>query len=231
MMRAALAPLLLATSLLAGCSGDGGGDGDGNTESPCDGVTRAGLQLSQANHTAVALATAEGCIVAELYDDKAPITVRNFLDYTEAGFFDDTLIHRISKEFVLQGGGFDAATGALKDTEPAIKNEARTSGLHNTAYTFSMARSSGADTATSQFFINVKDNSDCLDAVTGRCDPQRNGYAVFAVVVQGREVVDALHALPVTTSDAHPYCIGLEDRQGGSCPVDPVILQSVRVVS
>jgi peptidyl-prolyl cis-trans isomerase B (cyclophilin B) len=217
--------LLVATVILSGCSGS-----HAVGAASCNGLTRASLPNVPANHTLVALATSKGCIVAELYDDKAPITAANFVNYTKDGFYNQTLIHRISKNFVLQAGG-TGVDGEHKDaTYPPITNEAGTSGLHNVQYSFSMARNKDPNSATSEFFINVKDNSDCLDAVTGRCDPTHNGYAVFAQVVQGQKVVDAIHALPVTKSEAHGYCISLEDGQGGSCPVDPVEIFSAVVL-
>lgn len=228
LLLAAVAVLLAPA--LAGCSSSGGKEPGGAGAHACDGVTRASSG-APSNHSVVAIATDHGCIVAELYDDKAPVTVRNFLNYTREGFYNDTLVHRISKQFVLQGGG-TAADGTRKAaTHPPIVNEARTSGLHNLQYTFSMARTSSPNSATSEFFVNVKDNSKCLDAYTGQCDPSGYGYAVFAKVVQGMDAVDAIHGLPVTTSSAHPYCIGLEDSQGGSCPVDPVLIHSARVVA
>lgn len=232
-MRALLlaATLVLLAPALAGCS-DSGGDGGGAVgASACDGVERSAFALLPANHSLVAIATDHGCIVAEMYDDKSPVTVSNFLNYTREGFYDSTLIHRISKEFVLQGGGTGADGQRKQATHPPIVNEARTNGLSNTQYTFSMARTSSPNSATSEFFINVKDNSDCLDAFDGRCDPSGYGYAVFAKVVQGGSVVDAIHELPVTKASAHPYCIALEDSQGGSCPVDPVIIHSARIVA
>jgi cyclophilin family peptidyl-prolyl cis-trans isomerase len=228
LLLAAAAVLLVPA--LAGCSSPSGGGGTGAKS--CDGVTRASAASGvPSNHSVVAIATDQGCIVAEMYDDKSPATVRNFLNYTREGFFDDTLIHRISKQFVLQGGGTGADGARKTATHPPIVNEARSSGLHNTQYTFSMARTSQPNSATSEFFINVKDNSDCLDAYTGRCDPSGYGYAVFAKVVSGTDVVDKLHALPVTASSAHPYCISLEDSQGGSCPVNPVVVHSARILA
>lgn len=221
-----LLALLLLVALLAGCSSQSSSSNAGDT---CQGNTRASLGVP-ANHSVVELATDQGCIVAELFDDKAPVTVHNFLNYTREGFYNDTLFHRISKEFVLQGGGVGVDGKHKAATHAPIKDEAKTAGLHNAAYTFSMARMSDPNSATSEFFINVKDNGSCLDAFIGRCDPSGNGYAVFAKVVKGTQVVDKLHALPVTTSNAHPYCISLEDSRGGSCPVDPVILRSARVL-
>jgi cyclophilin family peptidyl-prolyl cis-trans isomerase len=223
--------LALPLVSLAGCVETSNTTGAGTGS--CSGITKASLAglAIPAGHSVVALATKQGCIVAEMFEDKAPITVQNFLNYTRAGFYDNTLIHRISKSFVLQGGSVDAGTGQSKGAlHPPIKNEARTSGLHNDAYTFSMARTGQPDSATSQFFINVKDNRDCLDAITGKCDQTRNGYAAFAKVVKGTEVVDAIHALPATTSSKHPYCLPIEDPQGGSCPVDPVTIVSARVL-
>jgi cyclophilin family peptidyl-prolyl cis-trans isomerase len=230
-VRFPLVALVLLAPALAGCASNGGGDGGGTGAAACDGVTRASVPGVPSNHSLVAIATDHGCIVAEMFDDRAPITVANFLNYTRQGFYNDTLVHRISKEFVLQGGGWSSDGTRKTATQPPIVNEARENRLSNLQYTFSMARTSQPNSATSEFFINVKDNSDCLDAVTGRCDPSGYGYAVFAKVVQGTEAVDAIHALPVTRSSEHPYCISLEDSQGGSCPIDPVVLHSARVVA
>lgn len=132
----------------------------------------------------------EGDITIELYPEKAPITVRNFLNYVDSGFYDGTIFHRVIPGFVIQGGGY-TETLQQKPTEPPIKNEAD-NGLKNERGTLSMARTSDINSATSQFFINLKDN-DFLDH--GSRD---FGYAVFGKVIDGMDVVDKIAAAPTT---------------------------------
>ena len=130
-----------------------------------------------------------GDIKVELDREKAPLSVANFVAYAEQGFYKDTIFHRLIKDFMVQGGGFTADM-KRKETLPPIKNEAA-NGLKNLRGTIAMARTNVIDSATSQFFINHKDN-DFLDhsGVT----PATYGYAVFGRVVQGMEVVDAIAA-------------------------------------
>jgi len=135
----------------------------------------------------VALATSKGAVVLELYPDKAPATVANFLAYVKEGFYDGLVFHRVINGFMIQGGGMDKDLKP-RQGRPPIKNEAD-NGLRNEAYTIAMARTMVPDSATSQFFINVKDNKQ-LDHV-GKT-PSGWGYAVFGKVVEGREVVDAI---------------------------------------
>jgi len=125
----------------------------------------------------IILSTGFGEVTIELYDAEAPITVQNFLQYVDDGFFDGTIFHRVIPDFVLQGGGFTADM-KQKKTRPPIKNEAE-NGLKNKRGTLSMARTQEIDSATSQFFINLKDN-DFLDNGT-----RDFGYAVFAKVTDG----------------------------------------------
>jgi cyclophilin family peptidyl-prolyl cis-trans isomerase len=234
-LPALLAALLLA-SLLAGCSGSGPGSGPAATpaaSAACKGVTRASLSGVPANHTVALLSTSKGCVVAELFDDKAPITVANFRAYASESFFDGTLFHRIVKGFMVQGGGMNG-TGQFKTpTHPPIKNEAATSGLKNTKFTLSMARLGQTcnpdrtnchdqpDSATDQFFINDADNS--------FLDPSGSsaGYAVFGHVVQGQDVVEAIAAVPVEAYAAGKHC--QPDNQP-SCPTVDVVLTSVRLL-
>ena len=143
------------------------------------------------NHPRVVMETSLGRMVIELYPDKAPITVRNFLDYVDAGFYNGTIFHRVIPGFVIQGGGFDAEMNR-KETRPPIKNEAD-NGLKNLRATLSMARTSQINSATSQFFINLKNNS-ALDH--GR---HGYGYAVFAKVVKGAGVIDKIAGVKTTT--------------------------------
>jgi peptidyl-prolyl cis-trans isomerase A (cyclophilin A) len=216
----AIAALFLG---LAGC-GDTGSDGAGAEagRDSCANVKRADLDLDNATAPVVALATSKGCIVAELHQDKAPITVANFLTYTDEGFYGDLLFHRIIKDFMVQTGGMTKEGDFKTATHPAIKNEARTSGLKNEAYTLSMARGQGADSATNQFFINHKANT-FLDASASSA-----GYAVFGKVVQGKDVVDAIAGVPVEAYQAGLKC--QQDSQP-SCPVEDVDLFSITRVA
>lgn len=139
----------------------------------------------------VALKTTQGVIVLELYPDKAPKTVANFLDYVQSGFYDGTIFHRVIPGFVIQGGGFDASLVQKKTKEP-VENEAA-NGLSNLRGTVAMARTAQVHSATSQFFINLTDNT-FLDH---RDDSARGfGYCVFGRVVEGMDVVDAIAAMP-----------------------------------
>ncbi|WP_137820663.1 MULTISPECIES: peptidylprolyl isomerase [unclassified Pseudomonas] len=136
----------------------------------------------------VLLTTSLGEIEIELEADKAPISVQNFLAYVDSGFYANTLFHRVIPGFMVQGGGFDADM-QQRNTQAPIKNEAN-NGLHNVRGTLAMARTQVVDSATSQFFINHKDNA-FLD--NGSRD---FGYAVFAKVVRGMEVVDQIAQVP-----------------------------------
>jgi len=144
----------------------------------------------------VVLKTTKGTIVTRLFPDKAPLTVKNFLEYAKAGHYDGTIFHRVVPGFVIQGGGF---TPEMKEkpTKPAIRNEAD-NGLRNLRGTLSMARTGIVDSATSQFFINLADNG-ALDHRNGSAEGY--GYAVFGEVIGGMDgkstmpVVDAIGKL------------------------------------
>ena len=131
--------------------------------------------------------TTLGDFAIELFEKEAPETVVNFLNYIDSGFFDGTIFHRIVPGFVIQGGGFTEDM-SQKRTQPPIKNEAD-NGLKNLRGTLSMARTNDINSATSQFFVNLKDN-DFLDHKPGNF-----GYAVFARVTQGMDVVDKIAAV------------------------------------
>lgn len=135
----------------------------------------------------VKLHTNYGVITIELDSDKAPITVQNFLNYVNNGHYDNTLFHRVIDNFMIQGGGYEPGMRQKKTLAP-IKNEAA-NGLKNGAYTIAMARTSDVDSATAQFFINVKDN-DFLNYTAPTS--QGFGYCVFGKVVEGKEVVDKI---------------------------------------
>ena len=134
----------------------------------------------------VTLSTSKGDIVVELYPDKAPQTVKNFLAYVNEKFYDGTIFHRVIPGFMIQGGGFTADMNQ-KATHAPVKNEAG-NGLSNARGTIAMARTSDPDSATAQFFINLKDNT-FLD----RAEAQDGwGYTVFGKVVSGMDAVDAI---------------------------------------
>ena len=150
----------------------------------------------EANEIAV-LETSMGVIEIELDREKAPVTVDNFVAYVEEGFYDGLVFHRVIEGFMIQGGGF-SPDGVQKETHDPIKNEAR-NGLKNERGTLAMARTSNPDSATSQFFINLVDNS-FLDYP----NPDGHGYAVFGRVVEGMDVADAIESAP-TGDKATPY--------------------------
>lgn len=144
----------------------------------------------------VRLHTNHGTITLQLDAEKAPVTVQNFLDYVNSGFYDGTIFHRVINNFMIQGGGFEPGMKQKKTNAP-IKNEAA-NGLKNDTYTIAMARTGDPHSATAQFFINVKNNG-FLDY------PGQDGwgYCVFGKVVEGMEVVDAIKKVGTTSSGFH----------------------------
>ena len=144
----------------------------------------------------VKLATSMGDIVVQLDPAKAPKSVENFLAYVNAKHYDGTIFHRVINGFMIQGGGFTADM-VQKPTKSPIPLEA-SNGLKNDTYTIAMARTGAPDSATAQFFINVKDN-----AMLNAPQPDGHGYAVFGKVIQGTEVVDKIKA--VATTNKGPY--------------------------
>ncbi|MFC1767757.1 peptidylprolyl isomerase [Candidatus Margulisiibacteriota bacterium] len=142
----------------------------------------------------VVMETSKGKIVIELFPKDAPITVKNFLDYADSGFYDGTVFHRVIPNFMVQGGGFTAGL-RQKETEAPIKNEAG-NGLQNKRGTLAMARTGVVDSATAQFFINLVDNP-FLDHRDNT--PQGFGYCVFGLVVEGMETVDEIAKVPTHT--------------------------------
>lgn len=146
----------------------------------------------------VTLTTNFGDITLELDAEKAPITVANFLQYVENGFYDGLIFHRVINGFMIQSGGFDANM-KQKATEAQIKNEAD-NGLGNDLYTIAMARTSIPDSASSQFFINLNDN-DFLNHTSPT--PSGWGYCVFGKVTEGMDVVDKIKAVKTTNRAGH----------------------------
>ncbi|MCK4378864.1 MAG: peptidyl-prolyl cis-trans isomerase [Deltaproteobacteria bacterium] len=147
-----------------------------------------------AQNPQVIFSTTKGKLTIELYANKAPISVKNFLAYVDSGFYDGVIFHRVIPGFVIQGGGFTAEM-AKKDTKAPIKNEAD-NGLKNLRGTLSLARTQVVDSATTQFFINLQDNA----ALDHRAD--NFGYAVFGKVVEGMDVVDTIAGVP-TSNHGH----------------------------
>jgi len=162
----------------------------------------------------VTLSTSMGDVKIELYADKAPVTVKNFLDYAKAGYYDGTIFHRVIPGFMIQGGGLTADMQDKREGQkPPIKNES-SNGLKNETGTVAMARTSAPDSATSQFFINVKDNSS-LDKEKAQ---DGVGYAVFGKVVEGMDVVRKIEQVKTATKGPHQ-----------NVPVDAVTIKSVKV--
>lgn len=161
----------------------------------------------------VELQTNYGQITIKLFPDKAPETVKNFLRYVDEGFYANTIFHRVIPTFMIQGGGMTTDMKEKKTHKP-IQNESG-NGLHNTRGTVAMARTNDPNSATSQFFINVKDNP-FLDKGYPN---QKWGYCVFGQVVKGMGVVDDIKNVPTTTKNYH-----------ANVPVKPVIIKkAVRV--
>lgn len=162
----------------------------------------------------VEIQTSQGRIVAELYQDKAPKSVENFLNYVSQDQYNGTIFHRVIDGFMIQGGGFDAAM-KQKSTGKPIENEAN-NGLKNEVGTLAMARTNDPHSATAQFFINVADN----EFLNHRApNAQGWGYAVFGKVTEGMDVVNKI--AKVATTNSGPY---------QNVPATPVVIESVRVV-
>ena len=159
----------------------------------------------------VTFSTTLGDFTIELYPDRAPVTVENFLAYVDAGYYDGTIFHRIIPGFVIQGGGFTPEMQEKK-TSPPIVNEAD-NGLKNERGTLSMARTQVVDSATSQFFINLADN-EFLDHSS-----RDFGYAVFARVVDGMDVIDQIAEVPTGSRGGHD-----------DVPQEPVVIEKARQV-
>ncbi|WP_150051431.1 MULTISPECIES: peptidylprolyl isomerase [Methylomonas] len=148
--------------------------------------------------TKVKLTTSLGAVVIQLDTAKAPVTTANFIEYVKSGFYDGTIFHRVIKDFMAQGGGFDTGF-EQKTTQAPIKNEAD-NGLKNKRGTLAMARTNDPHSATAQFFINYKDNS-FLDFTSAT--PSGWGYAVFGEVVEGMDVVDEMAKQPTGNRGMH----------------------------
>lgn len=172
-------------------------------------------QAAAATNPVAILHTSMGDIQLELFADQAPVSVENFISYASSGFYDETIFHRVISHFMIQGGGFTVDMTQKPNGEP-ITNESN-NGLSNRRGTVAMARTGQPHSATSQFFINVQDNQN-LD-YTGQGNSGGWGYAVFAKVTAGMEVVDAIRF--VETAVVPPY---------SDVPTTPVLLNSVEII-
>lgn len=161
----------------------------------------------------VTLKTNHGSITLELFEDKAPKTVENFLSYAKEGFYDGTIFHRVIDGFMIQGGGFTEDM-QQKDTKAPIENEAN-NGVANEAGTIAMARTQDPHSATCQFFINVRDN-DFLNFTSESVNGW--GYCAFGKVTEGMDVVDAIKSVKTSSHGFHQ-----------DVPVDAVVIEKVEI--
>ncbi len=194
----------LAAMVVFQCGCDENGAAGRGQEQPA-----GDLAEKPAGNPVVVMETSEGTIRIELNAEKAPISVRNFLQYVDEGFYDGTIFHRVISTFMIQGGGFTPDM-RKKAVRPPIKNEAA-NGLTNGRGTIAMARTNVVDSATAQFFINVADNKDLNHNV------RDYGYAVFGRVIDGLDVVDRIRTVRTGT------VAGMEN-----VPVTPVVIKTVR---
>lgn len=160
----------------------------------------------------VVMETSLGTIKIELFEEQAPITVKNFLSYVDKKHYDDLVFHRVIANFMIQGGGYDKDQTQRK-TDAPIKNESA-NGLKNEVGTLAMARTNVVDSATSQFFINVK-NNEFLDRANAQ---DGAGYCVFGKVIDGMDVVEKIRTVKT----------GRKGMFGTDCPDDDVVIRSVR---
>jgi len=179
-----------------------------------------------AQNPTVEIKTNQGTITVELFKDKAPVSVENFLKYVDKKFYDGTVFHRVMSTFMIQGGGFakkDDGKHEQKEVNAPIKNEAD-NGLKNDRGTLAMARTNAPDSATSQFIINVVDN-----AGLNKPRPDGAGYAVFGKVTAGLEIVDKIKAVPVATKPlmARGADGALHEAPMQNVPVTDVVIESI----
>lgn len=169
--------------------------------------------LTQGKKNMVKLHTNHGTITLQLDAEKAPITVKNFLDYVNSGFYNNVIFHRVIEDFMIQGGGFEPGMKEKK-TNPPIQNEAA-NGLTNNKYTIAMARTPAPHSASAQFFINTKNN-----VFLNYPGQDGYGYCVFGKVVEGTEVVDAINKVSTGNKGGHQ-----------NVPNDDVIITKAEIVN
>ena len=222
--------LLLTIAPMAGCGGNSkeNPDKDGSVAKTSnnndDEPTAEGKTPSQRaddeKHPRINIETSLGNIVVRLDAEKAPLTVNNFMRYVNEGFYNDTLIHEVRPGYAVICGTYDENLTA-KPTHGTIYNEAR-NGLKNVRGTLAMARSEGIDSATSAFFINLADNSSWMDHKGEK--PEEYGYCVFGEVVDGMDVAERISKVKVhKTTDKNNESLE-------QCPVEPVIIRSMRLL-
>ncbi len=163
----------------------------------------------------VKLTTNFGDIVLQLDAEKAPKTVANFIEYVNAGHYENTVFHRVISNFMIQGGGFEPGMKEKKDKRPSIQNEAN-NGLSNAKYTVAMARTMEPHSASAQFFINVADNTFLNHSAP---TVQGWGYAVFGEVVEGNDVVDKIKGVATGSKSGHQ-----------DVPVEDVIIEKAEII-
>lgn len=198
-MKTAILTTLMIILLIGGCAQVENTNTDNNVENTEQKESQQtetsaedeGQSIAELPNPVVVLETSKGNIEIELYQDKAPITVENFLSYVNEGYYDGLIFHRVINNFMIQGGGFNEDM-VQKQTKDSIKNEAQ-NGLKNEPYTIAMARTAAIDSATSQFFINVADNTFLNHGA------RDFGYAVFGKVTKGTEVVDEIKVVETGT--------------------------------
>lgn len=173
-------------------------------------AAEAPKKAEQAANPIAIISTNQGDITLELFAKKAPVSVANFIDYANSGFYNGTIFHRVIQNFMIQGGGFNKSM-AKKSTKAPIVNESF-NGVGNHKYTIAMARTNNPDSATSQFFINTQNNAS-LNAVG-----ERPGYAVFGKVTEGQVVVDNIERSKTTRMAMY-----------ADVPVEQVVIKSVTI--
>jgi len=184
------------------------------------GLAMTAAAARAAENPIVAIETSMGTIKVELLPEKTPITVKNFLGYVDDKFYENTTFHRVigkensKKDFMIQGGGFEAKTKKEKETKAPIKNEAD-KGISHKRGTIAMARTGVVDSATAQFFINVADNTFLDHSNTSK---EGYGYCAFGMVIEGMEVVDKIKTVK-TNGDA-----------GANVPLEDVVIKSMKRV-
>jgi peptidyl-prolyl cis-trans isomerase B (cyclophilin B) len=207
-MNVSIAPLVCLLALLVPATAPK------KSPHPHPATPKKSVSAAPAANPRVALQTTKGRIVIELYADKAPKSVKNFLDYVKAGHFNGTIFHRVMPGFMVQGGGFTPDM-TEKPTRPPVPNEAD-NGLLNQRGTLAMARTTDPNSASAQFFINVANNG--FLNFRGKT-PDAWGYAVFGNVVEGMDVVDAIVQVPTTTKGQYE-----------NVPVQPIVIQKATVL-
>jgi cyclophilin family peptidyl-prolyl cis-trans isomerase len=206
----AISSTLVLTSCASMCSHETGSPTAATASTPIKGATKG--EKVTATNPLLTVETSLGSFDIELFQDKAPISAENFLKYADEGFFNGTIFHRVINGFMIQGGGFTEDM-EQKPTHDPIKNEA-TNGLKNERGTLAMARTMVVDSATAQFFVNVKDNEFLNHTSTSM---QGYGYAVFGKVSSGMDIVDKIKAVQTGNKG------GMQD-----VPTTPVVIKSVR---